>query len=223
MAFRCALSLPESRLRFPQHQEKMKRLFIGFSALLLSGCLTIGSIHGTSEVLERPTAPVSKVDVVYLQAALTAKRGGLPVNSPVPLLERDGYYRIADEMKRVVPDVAREKGIEATISVAGANSMPGLPRVPGRYDPAQRGSTKELVLFVKGGNLDMRGGESDFIFHAIFRDSSTGTEYWHSDYRIHDGRLPDQVPLNEVKIRTLVSQIFDDLQKEGFLIPPVPQ
>jgi hypothetical protein len=69
----------------------------------------------------------------------------------------------------------------------------------------------------------MRGGESDFIFHAIFRDSSTGTEYWHSDYRIHDGRLPDQVPLNEVKIRTLVSQIFDDLQKEGFLIPPVPQ
>ena len=99
--------------------------------------------------------------------------------------------------------------------------MPGFPYGPGPYEAAQRRATKELVLFVKGGNLDVRGDESDFIFHAIFRDATGGTEYWHSDYRIHDARLPDQIPLNEVKIRTLVSQIFDDLQKEGFLIPPV--
>ena len=199
----------------------MKRLFIGFSALLLSSCLTIGSIHGTSEVLQRPAAPVSNIGVVYIQAAFAAKRGGLPSNSPVSILQRDGYYQIADEMRRVVPELARERGIQATISVGGANAMPGFPYGPGPYEAAQRRATKELVLFVKGGNLDVRGDESDFIFHAIFRDATGGTEYWHSDYRIHDARLPDQIPLNEVKIRTLVSQIFDDLQKEGFLIPPV--
>jgi hypothetical protein len=86
-------------------------------------------------------------------------------------------------------------------------------------DTAQRAARKELVLFVSGGKLDIRGYESDFIFHAIFRDVPSGVEYWHSDYRIHDTRLPDQIPLDEAKIHTLISQIFDDLQKEGLLIP----
>ncbi|WP_153041196.1 hypothetical protein [Paraburkholderia monticola] len=199
----------------------MKRVFIGFSALFLSGCLSIGSIHGTSEVLQRPSAPVSNLGVVYIQAALTAKRGGLPTKSPVPLLQKDGYYQIADEIKRVTPDVARERGIQATVSVGGESSIPRLPYRPGSHDAAQRAATKELVLFVKGGHLDVRGVESDFIFHAIFRDASTGTEYWHSDYRILDGRFPDQIALNGAKIRTLLSQIFDDLQKEGFVMPPV--
>jgi hypothetical protein len=195
----------------------MKRLIIVFSVLVLSGCLTIGSIHGTSEVLQRPDAPASNISVVYIQTSLTEKRG-VPID-PIPLLAKDGYYRIANEMKLVVPQVARERGIQATITVGGANSIHTLSFESGRYDTAQGATRKELVLFVKGGHLDPRGNESDFIFHAIFRDPPTGVEYWHSDYRIHDARLPNQIPLDEAKVHTLISQIFDDLQKEGLLVP----
>ncbi|CAB3810063.1 hypothetical protein [Paraburkholderia fynbosensis] len=65
-------------------------------------------------------------------------------------------------------ETTREKDIEATISVAGANSMPGLRHRPGRYDAVERRSTKELVLFVKGGNLNMRGGEATSFFTQYF-------------------------------------------------------
>lgn len=187
------------------------------SVLSLSGCLTIGRIHGTSEVLHRPDAPASNVSVVYIQTALTARRG-VP-GDPAPLLTKDGYYLIAKQMQVVVPQVAREKGIQATISVGGPAFLHTLPPVDSaRYSATQRAMRKELVLFVTSGHLDMRGDESDFIFHVIFRDAPAGVEYWHSDYRIHDTRMPDQIPLNETKIHTLVSEIFDDLQKDGLIV-----
>ena len=190
-----------------------------FLLTVLSGCTSISS---TSSLNSRPSAPASVVSVRYIQNSLRATNSRTPgiAYSPSALLERDGYYDLGNEIRVIAPEVASDRGLEADVTVSEAdirrnNHTSGV----GANPYASRESSKELVLFVSGGRSTQNSADVQFVFHAIFRDTPPGTEYWHADYRVKVSTLTPWDPaFDSDTVRKLISRIFDDLEKNGLVL-----
>jgi hypothetical protein len=196
------------------------RAFCGSLLLIaaLSGCTSISS---TTSLERRPDGQVTALHVSYIQNSFVAKNRLSPgvLFSPAAMLERDGYYDLGNELRVVVPEVAHERGVQADVSVSYAGTARNYANGSSGMNPAAIPSTdKELVLFVKSGTLMRSMGDANTVFHAILRDSPSGTEYWHADYRVKVNNVePGDPAFDEATVKKLISSIFDDLAKDGLV------
>ena len=186
---------------------------------VLSGCT---SISGSSSLNTRPSAPASILSVRYIQNSFRAANSRTPglAYSPAALLERDGYYDLGNEIRVIAPEVASARGLEADVTVSDADIRGNNPGSGGGASPyASRANGKELVLFVSGGQSTQNSADVQFVFHAIFRDTPPGIEYWHADYRVKVNTLTPWDPaFDGDTVRKLVSRMFDDLEKDGLVL-----
>lgn len=186
---------------------------------LLSGCTSISS---SSSLNSRPSAPTSILSVRYIQNSLRAANSRTPgiAYSPAALLERDGYYDLGNEIRVIAPEVASARGLEADVTVSDADiRRNNHTNEVGANPYASPVNGKELVLFVSGGRSTQNSADVQFVFHAIFRDTPPGIEYWHADYRVKVSTLTPWDPaFDSDTVSKLFSRIFDDLEKDGLVI-----